>query len=132
VAARFERAIEDPDIREVTLGGTLSCRAKSPRPPSLVIKSGRYVQFLAGSVRGVTCKVTNPKASRVGGSWSGEVVGKCNRKPAVARVFVFDDRRGGGDIKVSLKGSAAGCTFAVAKKNLLGSLTARMGVDVNE
>ena len=127
--ARFERAIEDPEIREVRLGGTLQCKANARTPSTLTIKIGRIHQFLGSPTRSVACKPLNPNASRVGGSWSGEVVGKCNRKPAVARLFVSDDTRGGGDIRLTVKapGAGAACNFAVAKKNLLGSLTARMG-----
>jgi hypothetical protein len=132
VNAKFERAIDNPDIKVVSLYGTLKCRANAPRPSYLTIKIGRAAVFTGDRVRGVTCKPLNPKASRVGGSWSGEVVGKCSRKPAVARVFVSDDTKGGGDVKVTLKGSGAFCTVAVGQKDLLGSLTARMGQDVNE
>jgi hypothetical protein len=124
--ARFERAIDNPDIKVVSAYGTLQCQANAPRPSYLTIKVGRAGLFIGNRVRGVTCKPLNAAAPRAGGSWSGEVVGKCGRKPAVARVFVFDDTRGGGDVKVALRGSGASCTVAVGKKDVLGSLTARM------
>jgi hypothetical protein len=103
VNAKFERSIDNPDIREVRVAGTLQCKSTQTRPSSLTIKIGNRGQFVATSTRAVACKPLDPNTMRVGGSWSGDVVGKCNRTPAVAHVFVYDDRKGGGDVRLTLK-----------------------------
>jgi hypothetical protein len=127
--ARFERAIDNPDIKVVSVAGTLRCATNARRPSNLTIKVGRAAIFTGGGVRGVACKPLDPAKSRAGGSWSGEVVGKCSGKPAVARLLVADDMKGGGDVRIGLKGAGAFCTVAVARKQLVGSLTAFMAQD---
>jgi hypothetical protein len=127
VNAKFYRAIDNPDIREVRLTGTVRCDARSAKTSYLTVKIGRAALFVGQFVRNVTCKYLKPTASRMGGSWGGEVVGTCGRKPAVVQLFVSDDTRGGGAVRLSVKGLGANCTLAVTSKNVVGSLTAFMG-----
>lgn len=124
------RSIDDPNIRKIAVTGVLRCRVRSGRPSSLVIRLNK-ARFTGVSTRRVACTLKRPKESRIGGSWSGEIVGACNGKPAAARVFVFDDARGGGDVRLVLTGSAPGCTVKVGKAELLGKLSARMVHDID-
>jgi hypothetical protein len=132
VTARFAvRSIGDPNIRKVAMTGQLRCRSGGGRPSSLIVQLAG-ARFVGQSTRGVACTLKRPELNRSGGSWSGEIVGKCNGKPAIARVFAFDDTRGGGDVRLVVRSQVRACAVSLGKDSLLGKLSARMVHDVED